>query len=186
MQPFAGASKPSNQTRSMPIFGLIWPRVKVFLCAAHIASRQSLRTLLSRPQGRAGRLDIRAESPRVYLPLSSRPAGPQAGAQARIASNPRHTGAPPDQVPGSLVGRIKVQGGSPVPDYELMGMGRAAGGRSMPPRRAGGVRRRALAIIQAGAAEPPLRHPGPYGSVFGAVRELGHKLAFGGKSQEFL
>jgi hypothetical protein len=87
---------------------------------------------------------------------------------------------------GRLWAGSKSRAGGPVPNYELMGMGRAAGGRSMPPRRAGGVRRRALAIIQAGAAEPPLRHPGPYGSVFGAVRELGHKLAFGGKSQEFL
>ncbi len=35
MQPFAGASKPSNRTRTTPSFGLIWLGVKVFLCGAH-------------------------------------------------------------------------------------------------------------------------------------------------------
>ena len=35
-------------------------------------------------------------------------------------------------------------------------------------------------------AQPSLRHPGPYGLVFRAARELGHELAFGRKSQESL
>src|ERR1700704_221850 len=40
MPPVVGASKPSNQTRSVSIFGLIQPRVKEFLCGAHVALRQ--------------------------------------------------------------------------------------------------------------------------------------------------
>jgi len=63
-------------------------------------------------------------------------------------------------------------------------VGRAVSRRPMPPRRSAGVRNRSLAIVQFGAAQPSLRHPNPYGFVFRAARELGHELAFGGKSLE--
>jgi hypothetical protein len=54
------------------------------------------------------------------------------------------------------------------------------------PRCSAGAHRRTLDIIQLGAADPSLRHSGPHGLVLPAARELGHKLAFGGKSKEFL
>ena len=38
MQPFAGASKALHPNADLSIFGVIWARVKVFLCGAHIAS----------------------------------------------------------------------------------------------------------------------------------------------------
>jgi hypothetical protein len=183
MQPFAGASKPSNRTRTMSVFGLIWPGVKVFLCGAHIASRQRPPCALAERFGQNRQAALRSETTgasasresdplRVYTyprPMSRRGA---AGARPRIKSKGNRP-VSPDQVGGGL-----------LPNMSLMG--RAVVGRAMPPRRPAGVRRRALPIIQSSAAEPPLRHPGPYGSIFGVARELGHGLAFGGKSQEFL
>jgi hypothetical protein len=60
------------------------------------------------------------------------------------------------------------------------------GGHPVSPRRGAGLYRRTLDIIQFGAADPSLRHSGPHGLALPAAGELGHKLAFGGKSKEFL
>jgi hypothetical protein len=64
--------------------------------------------------------------------------------------------------------------------------GRTGSGHPVSPRCSAGAHRRALDIIQLGAADPSLRHSGPHGLVLTAARELGHKLAFCGKSKEFL
>jgi hypothetical protein len=64
--------------------------------------------------------------------------------------------------------------------------GRTVRGYPVSPQCSVGTHRRARDIIQLGTADPPLRHPGPHGLVFTAVGELGHELAFGGKSKEFL
>src|ERR1700704_1898856 len=112
MPPVVGASKPSNQTRSVSIFGLIQPRVKEFLCGAHVALRQKSPQHRGMPPWREEKgqlsLEFRWRMPEMEhrVPPRNRPTGPAAG------------GSPAPLTKKDVL--VPAAGGSPHPGVGLL------------------------------------------------------------------
>jgi hypothetical protein len=210
MRPLVGASKSLQSTLTASSFGLICLGVKIYLCAAHVgvhrgkacrghAKRWGIiggeRRCEGGPSGPGGPPtqcipSIPTDHAALCPDKGPAAGGTNQGGGSRRLAEPRPT-LEHFQEKWTPVFRPKMRqrknarAVSASYPCETALVRWAVRRRAMPPRR-GGVRRGAPAIIQFGALEPSLRHSGPHGPVFPAARELGHDLAFGGKSQELL